>query len=229
MAAAVGVACWAQLCLAPPLAHRADPLVVVAALLALLALVVGTFDLLRRPALAPGVATVGFFACCALEALLLARHPVPRFDAPARLVAAATAVTYVAMLARARALSAPRVHGAAAPLAPAADVAPGPRLRPLALGALALVVACCALVGPAWIGAGASLEGGARGAERLLRGRNALTASGGLALGVLVALVTGTSLLRAEPPRARRAARALTYGVWAGVAWSMRTWLERAR
>lgn len=228
MASAVGLACWAQLCLAPPLAHRADPLAFVAAGAALLALAAGTFDLLRRPALALPLASVGFFALCGVEALLLARHPVPRFDVPARLVAGVTAVAYVALLARARAVGAPRVQGLVSPL-PSTPVPPGPRLRPVALAALAAVVVGCALVGPAWISAGASLDGATRGAERLLRGRNALAASGGLALSVLVALVAGTSLLRAESQRPRRAARALTYGVWACVAWSMRAWLEHAR
>lgn len=228
MASAVGLACWAQLCLVP-LAHRADALTVAAAAAALLALLGGTFDVLRRPRLAVPLATVGFFALCALESALLARHPVPRFDFVTRILAGVTAAGYVALLARSRGVVAPRVPGVVAPLPSPPVPASGPRMRPLALAALAVVVVGCALVIPAWIAAGASAEGAGRSAARLLRGRTALTASGGAGLAVLVALVAGPALLRAEPPRPRRAARAVTYGVWALVAWTMRAWLERAR
>ena len=79
------------------------------------------------------------------------------------------------------------------------------------------------------LGSADALFDGTRGAERLLRGRTALTAAGGLALAVMVSLSAGSSVLRAATPRGRRATRALTYGVWAGVAWSMRAWLDHAR
>lgn len=230
-AVVVGAASWAQLCLAPAVAQRPSAPAGVVALAALAALVAGAFDLARRPPLSLSLATVGFFGLCGLEAALLGASPVPRLDASARVLAALTAAGYVALVARAVSSRTRGIPGALTPLSePGAREPGGPALRGAASLCIALVVLGCAVLAPARLGAAALFAGGAsRGAEGVLRGRAAMTAAGGLALGVMVALSAGSSVLRGAAPRPRRASRALTYGVWAGVAWAMRVWLDRAR
>lgn len=228
-AVAVGAAVWVQLCVAPAATQRAPLVAVLLAGLALAALILGAADIARRPRVSFALATAGFFALCGAESVALGGASVPRFDAVVRVLAAFTAAGYGALALRAARAEVPRLPvGITSLPAPAAASPPGPTLRGPALACVALVALGCAVFIPARLGADALFDG-ARGAERLLRGRTALTAAGGLALAVMVALSAGASALRAAPPRERRAARALTYGVWAGVAWSMRAWLDHAR
>ncbi|MFO0628172.1 MAG: hypothetical protein U0325_21540 [Polyangiales bacterium] len=228
-AVAVGAACWVQLCVAPAATQRAPLLAVLLAGLSLVALVVGAADVARRPRVSFALATAGFFALCGAESVALGGASVPRFDAAVRIIAAFTAAGYGALaLHAARAERRPLPAGITPLPAPASAPPAGPTLRVPALVCVALVALGCAVFIPARLGANALFDG-ARGAERLLRGRTALTAAGGLALAVMVTLSAGASALRAAPARGRRATRALTYGVWAGVAWSMRAWLDHAR
>jgi hypothetical protein len=228
-AAAVGAACWVQLCVAPAATQRAPLAAVLLAGLALAALVLGGADAARRPRASFALATAGFFALCGAESVALGGASVPRFDAAVRIIAAFTAAAYGALALHAAGAETRRLPVGITPLpAPVGVSPPGPTLRGPALACVALVAVGCAVLIPARLGADALFDG-TRGAERLLRGRTALTAAGGLALAVMVSLSAGASVLRAAPPRGRRATRALTYGVWAGVAWSMRAWLDHAR
>lgn len=225
----MGAACWVQLCVAPAATQRAPWSAVLLAGLALAALVLGAMDVLGRPRASLALATTGFFALCGAESVALGGASVPRFDAAVRVIAAFTAAGYGALALHAARAETRRLPVGITPLPAPVGVSPsGPSLRGPALACVALVALACAVFFPARLGADALFDG-TRGAERLLRGRTALTAAGGLALAVMVSLSAGSSVLRAATPRGRRATRALTYGVWAGVAWSMRAWLDHAR
>jgi hypothetical protein len=67
-AAAVGAACWVQLCVAPAATQRAPLSAVLLAGLALAALVLGAADVARRPRAPFALATAGFFALCGFVA-----------------------------------------------------------------------------------------------------------------------------------------------------------------
>ena len=176
-----------------------------------------------------GLAKAGCLARGGAESVARGGGSGPRFDAAVRVIAAVTAAAYGALALHAARAETRRLPVGITPLpAPVGVSPPLPSLRGPALASVAFVAVGCAVLIPARLGADALFDG-TRGAERLLRGRTALTAAGGLALAVMVSLSAGASALRAAPPRGRRATRALTYGVWAGVAWSMRAWLDHAR
>lgn len=230
VAVIVGVACWAQLGLAPAVAQRPTFTAAAVALGALFALLAGASGFPRRAPPPTLLATAGFFGLCGFEAALLGASPVPRLDAPARVLAAISAVAYIALVARAVSARAPGLPGSLTLLPDVAARDGGPGLRNFAMVCVAIVVFGCAVLAPARLGSVALFAGGTgRGAEALLRGRAAMTSAGGVALGIMVAITAGSSVLRGVAPRPRRASRALTYGVWAGVAWAMRFWLDRAR
>lgn len=228
-ALALGVATWAQLCLAPAVSRSpVDLLSLLFAALPLAALV-GAAALARRDVTrASALGLAGFPILVGLSAFVSGRDVVPRFDAPSRVLAAATALAALAAAAAWR-----RSLWAAVPVTTTLDdraPAPSSRLQAVSFGALALVASAVAVLAPAHLGAREPDTVAERLAgEALLRGRGAMVSAAGTLLALAVVLRGGSDLLRAGPPRPRAPSRAVAYALWGLCAYIMRRWLDHAR
>jgi len=225
----LGVATWAQLCLAPAAARPPlDPLSLAVSLVPLAALGAAAALAPRAPERASALGLAAFPCLVGLSAFVSGRDVVPRFDVPSRILAAATALAAaVAAAAWRRGLS------AQVPVAIARDDRPrgAPSgLQRVAFGALALVASAVAVLGPARLGAREPDSVAERLAgEALVRGRGAMVSAAGTLLALAIVLQGGTLLLRAGPPRPRAPSRAVAYALWALCAFIMRRWLDHAR
>lgn len=229
VALVLGAAAWAQLSLAPAVARGSiDAVSLAFAAAAAAALGAAAAVARRAPERAATLGIAVFPSLVGLSAFVSGREVVPRFDAPSRALAALTAVAGLAAAARWRGELATRV-----PVATAPDDRPLPatrRLQQVSLAALTLLAAAVAVVGPALLGA-REPDGVAErlAGEGLVRGRGAMVSAVGTLLALAIVLQGGSSLLRAEAPRARAPSRALAYGLWALCAFIMRRWLDQAR
>jgi hypothetical protein len=226
-------ALWAQLVLIPLAAARGEGLVPAALSTALLALAVagtGVGIAPRRPAVGVALVLAGFPASLALVALVAGSHPLARFDAAARVIAAGTAVAFVgAALAWAQSLQ-PALPVSVAALDPLPERTAPPPLRGAAMTLLALVASFLAVVAPALVTARSAASRTDRlGGEGLVHAREALTAAGGLVLGLALVLGAGSALLRGRAARRRRGTRALAFLLWSVAVVGLKMLLERLR
>jgi hypothetical protein len=225
-------ALWAQLALIPLVAARGAATAVPLAL-AVLALVTPAAGLaLARTRPAGGVAVIlaGFPGALALFALAAGQRPLARFDVPARVIAAGTALAFVAAtITWARSLQ-PSCAITVTPMDPVPERAPPPRLRGPAFGLLALQAAFLATVAPALVTAhGAATRADRLGGEGLVRAREALTAAGGLAIALALVLGPGSALLRGRAVQRRRSIRGLAFLVWSVAVLGLKMLLDRLR
>lgn len=225
----LGVAAWAQLCLAPALARApVDPWSVVFALFPLGALLGAAALAPRSVERASALGLAGFPALVGLSAFVSGRDVVPRFDAPSRVFAALTALAALAAAAAWR-----RSLWTPVPFTTTLDDRPraaASRLQPVAFAALAIVASTLAVLLPARLGAREPDTVAERLAgEALLRGRGAMVSAAGTLLALAVVLHGGSTLLRASAPRPKTPSRAVAYALWALCAFIMRRWLDHAR
>lgn len=224
-----GAAAWAQLALVPLVVGRADMTSVIAAMGAPVILALAARDASTRPRRALALAAGGFPAALGVAGVVFGLHPLPRFDAPSRVIAALTLAAYLALVARWHGLATPARAVTLTPLdAPSAATSPTPRWqRPARVMVVAWAV-MAAVVLPALLGSRAAFDL-AGDPEPVRRGRVALVTAGGLAAAVAMTLGGAAALLRGAPARPRLASRAMAYLVWAALAFAMRSWLDRAR
>jgi hypothetical protein len=221
---------WAQLCLSPVAARSPlDPWSLAFCLLPLVALVASVLEAKRSTDRASLLALAGFPFLLGVSAVVSGRDHVPRFDAPSRVLAAATVLVALGAAARWR-----QEVSAVVPTTISHDdravALPAPRLRRAAFGALTFVAMTVSVFAPALLGAREPSTLAERLAgESLLRGRGALVTATGTLLALAIVLQGGSALLRAGAARARTPLRALTYVFWALCALIMRRWLDHAR
>lgn len=230
VALVLAVSIWGQLALAPALTRSPlDPYSLIFALLPLLALVASAALAARSIARASLLGITVFPCLLGLSAFVSGRDRVPRFDAPSRVLAAATVLAALGAVAQWR-----RQVAAVVPTTLAhsdhAGAPPPPRLQRVALGGLTFVAVMVSVVVPALLGAREPDTLAERLAgEALVRGRGAVVTAAGTLLALAIVLQGGSTLLRAEAPRARTPSRAVGYALWALCAFIMRRWLDHAR
>lgn len=186
-------------------------------------------DASSRPRRALALAAGGFPAALVSRRGVRAARPLPRFDAPSRVIAALALAAYLALVARWGARATPARDVTLTPLdAPSSATSPTPRWQRPARAMIVAWAVIAAVVLPALLGARAAADL-AGDPEPVRRGRVALVTAGGLAAAVAMTLGGGAALLRGAPGRPRLASRAMAYLVWAALAFAMRSWLDRAR
>ncbi len=224
-------ALWAQLVLLPTMAvsgrDAVDLLAVGIGILALAVPVAGVIAAEKRPRLATAAVVAGFPIALGLFGLASLRQPRTRFDAPARLIASATAVAFaIAAIAWARSLT-PTFPVTIAPMEPVTKRAPAPRLQREAFWLVTAMAAFLAVVAPVIVTSRPALTRVERvGGEPLVRARDAIVSAGGLALALLVILGAGTSLLRRS--RSTRTTNGMTFLLF-GIAMFGLEWLVRTQ
>ncbi len=173
---------------------------------------------------------VGWVAIALFPALLaitsLLTVGTTTFDALSRILAATTAVVYFVVVLIAHADSAPRywlsVRALQDTRAPSR-----PPLAYVALSVLSLVALFLSVVAPAAIAANRPLLGATRYGLSLVRAQDAMVHGAGLALGVAVALIAGSRLLRGRGIQRSRRARALAWLIWALAFTALWWWFAR--
>jgi hypothetical protein len=224
----LGLAAWAQLALAPVATGRADLVSLLAALASLGVLAAAVAFARTAPPRATALALGAYPASLGVAAFFAGRHAVPRFDAPSRVLAALTALAYLASAAMWYRAHLTRVPVATV-LADDRPRVPGPALRRPALAAIAVVAATVAVGAPAFLGAREPSTVAERVAgEALVRGRGALVTAAGTLIALALVLQAASGLVRAVPAKPRATSRAVAYVLWAACALAMRRWLDHA-
>lgn len=227
-------AVWTQLSLIPLLTSPArgsvtDALSLVIAVVALALPPLALTTARARPAIAAAFLLAAFPLALGAFAVFVGQRALARFDAPARAIAAATALGYFAAALDWMSGLSPQAASRVTPIEPGPALERAPPLRRAAPGALALVAALVAIVAPALLSSRAALTRAEQlGGEELTRSREAITATGGLAIAALLVLVAGSRLVRGRTTTRRRATRGLAFLVWAVALYGLRWLLDNA-
>lgn len=226
---------WTQLVLIPLVftwaqGQRPHASAIVAGSLVLFVAVMGVRWAGFRPMAGVATVLVGVPAALAAFALTTDVGSKTRFDAPAQVIAAATAVGFMVATAAWSGSLSPRLPTTVSPLEPMPSRPASRPWRTMALASLVFTAAIVTVVAPAWIASEQTLTRSERLAgQGFLHARQAITAAGGLAIGLALVLVGGHSLVRRRTALRRNTARALLCLVWGAAVLGLRSLLERLR